>query len=382
MHIEDIAGQVITAFKNKTPLCIRGGGSKDFLGRTPMGQTLLTTEYHGIVDYDPAELVLTARCGTPVEEVESLLREHGQMLPFEPPLFEHGMSNDRGSHSRDADSESEKTPSGSSTVGGMVAAGLSGPRRPWSGSVRDYILGTVCVNGCGEVLKFGGQVMKNVAGYDVSRLMTGSLGTLGVVVEASFKVLPAPIKVATRMLEMDEDSAHQFLKRMLATPTPIDATCYYDGQLYIRLSGSESGVGAGEAAVGGEQFDAGDELWRSLRNQNHEFFTQNDTADDDIDLWRLSLPPATPVLPVEPPTLVEWGGAVRWLRVRFQEFDHDEIESLCKKHGGHAIRFRSIDREAEMNPPADSVSRRLFENLKASFDPAGILNPGRLYRDL
>lgn len=350
MEYSDIAERVRDAFEAGTPLSIRGGGSKPFIGREPLGEPLVVSACRGIVDYDPAELVLTVRCGTLLEEVEQLLADHGQSLPFEPPRF-----------------------SGETSMGGVTASGLSGPRRPWAGSVRDFVLGTTCVSGRGDILRFGGRVMKNVAGYDVSRLMVGALGTLGVVVETSFKVLPAPAVDVTHVFEFEERDALGFLARIGRKPTPISASCYFDGRLYVRLSGSESGVRAAAGHIGGDPLHDEHDLWQSLRDQTHAFFS------GDEEVWRISVAPATAPLDIPGPMLSEWGGALRWIR---GPRDAAQLSSEVARHGGNVYLYRGGDRSGDVYPLPDPVTRRFFRELKESFDPADILNRGRLYRDL
>ncbi len=350
MEYADIAERVGEARAAGAPLSIRGGGSKEFIGRTPQGEAFDVSSCRGIVDYDPSELVISARCGTPLTELEALLAEHGQMLPFEAPVY-----------APDA------------TIGGAVAAGLSGPRRPWTGSLRDFVLGAVCVDGRGELLRFGGRVMKNVAGYDLSRVMVGALGTLGVITEVSFKVLPAPRVERTRVFEFDEARAIEFLASAGVTPVPLSASCHLDGELYVRLSGSESGVRAGEEVLGGERVEQDDDLWRSLRNQTHPFFAGK------LPTWRLSVPPAAPPLGLSGACLTEWGGALRWIR---GDHDWEALQATLSTVGGTSTLFRNGDRGGEVFPAPDAVTRRLYTRLKESFDPDRILNPGRLYGDL
>jgi glycolate oxidase FAD binding subunit len=351
MEYTEIAERVRLAFESRTPLSIVGGKSKSFLGRESAGEPLPVDQCRGVVDYDPSELVLTVRCGTPLEQVEALLAEQGQFLPFEAPQF-----------------------SGQTSMGGVTASGLSGPRRPWSGSVRDFVLGVVCVSGRGEILRFGGRVMKNVAGFDVSRLMVGALGTLGVVLETSFKVLPAPESEVTRMLDFDEGEAGEFMARISRTPLPVSASCFFENRLYVRLSGSEAGIAAAGRVIGGESLEDDGAFWRSLRNQTHPFF------GDEEEIWRVSVAPATTALQAPGgATLIEWGGALRWVRGhRAADVLADEVAF----HGGNMYRYRGGDRCSEVFPIPDAVTGRFFKRLKDTFDPARILNPGRLYRDL
>ena len=341
MTLQALAERIRDAADRKLALRLRGGGSKDFFGNAPRGEVVDTRGYAGVVVYEPSELVLTARCGTPLSQVEQALAEHGQCLPFEPPHF------------------------GAATFGGCIAAGLSGPRRSSAGALRDFVLGVKLVDGRGRLLQFGGQVMKNVAGYDISRLVAGSLGTLGLIAEASIKVLPrAPVERTVR-LEMDEPSALEAMNRWAGEPLAVSATVWHGGELHVRLSGSAPAVDAAARRIGGAEasFD-----WSALREQTHAFFAG--TAP----LWRLSVPSMTPPLGGAP--LTEWGGALRWLRG-----EGKELRDIAKRAGGHATLFRAADKSAGAFQPLDPVVLRLHRELKSAFDPAGILNPGRLYAD-
>lgn len=336
-----------------TPLEIRGGGSKRFYGRSPSGEPLEMGGHRGIVNYDPTELVLTARAGTPLEEIEATLADNKQILPFEPPHF-----------------------GGGATLGGAVAAGLSGPRRPFAGSVRDLVLGTRIVNGKGEVLRLGGEVIKNVAGYDLSRLMAGALGTLGVILDVSLKVLPAPQAQRTLSLSVDPASIFEHSERWLRRGFPLSA-CAHDGdRLYVRLSGATSAVTEAARQIGGERIDKAGAFWVELRDHRLAFF-QNAAG---LPLWRLALPPGT-----EPPDAIEgsrfwdWGGKQVWLRTAASAA---QVWGEAERLGGHATCFRGGDREAEVFHPLGSGLERLHRRLKESFDPRGIFNPGRLYSNL
>ncbi|NBQ69712.1 MAG: glycolate oxidase subunit GlcE, partial [Nitrosomonadaceae bacterium] len=291
--VEQYQAAIVAAVENKTPLQIRGGGTKDFYGN-PVGEqnsTLLDmTGYHGIVDYEPTELVITARAGTRLADLEAALDQHGQMLAFEPPYF-----------------------GAAATLGGCVAAGLSGPRRAAAGSVRDFVLGVRMLDGKGEDLRFGGQVMKNVAGYDVSRLMAGSMGTLGVLLEVSLKVLPKPVAEMTLCMAMDEVAAIEKMNQWTGKPLPVSATCYIDGELFLRLSGAEPAVRAALVKLGGETLKDDDMFWRSVREHTHDFF------QTDKPLWRLSVKSTTPPLLLPGKQLLEWNGGLRWLRTDGEE---------------------------------------------------------------
>ncbi|HUL96156.1 MAG TPA: glycolate oxidase subunit GlcE [Usitatibacter sp.] len=329
----------------KAPLRIRGGGSKDFYGERSEGEILDLSSYAGIVAYEPKELVVTVRAGTRLEELEAALAAERQMLAFEPPHFGPG-----------------------ATIGGAVAAGLSGPRRPYAGAVRDFVLGTRIVNGKGEDLAFGGRVIKNVAGYDVSRLMAGALGTLGVITEISFKVLPLPAAEATLEFEMDEARAIEQCNLWAGQPLPLSATAWQDGRLRVRLSGAPPAVAAAKAKMGGAGVDAGD-YWRDLREQRLAFFAGSPL------LWRLSVPQAAPPIATGA-QLIEWGGGVRWVAGEINALD---VRSSLQRTGGHATLFRGGDGSIGVFQPLQPALAKIHRRLKEAFDPAGILNRGRMY---
>ena len=341
MTLQALSHRIRDAADRKLALRLRGGGSKDFYGNDSLGEVVDTRGYAGIVDYEPSELVITARCGTALSQVEEVLAEKNQCLPFEPPHF------------------------GAATFGGCIAAGLSGPRRASAGALRDFVLGVKLVDGRGRVLQFGGQVMKNVAGYDISRLVAGSLGTLGLIAEASLKVLPRPQAECTLRLEMDEAHALDSMNTWAAEPLPVSATLWHAGALDIRLSGSEPAVRGAAKRIGGAEVE-GD--WNAIREHTHPFFA------GDAPLWRLSVPSTTP--PLGFPQLIEWGGALRWTRGGAGHRD------VAKRAGGHATLFRGADKSAGTFAPLDPVLMRLHRELKSAFDPAGILNPGRFYAEL
>lgn len=348
--IEQISAAIREAAQKKTPLRIRGGGTKDFYGTRLAGEILETASFSGIVDYEPSELVVTARAGTRLAELEAALRERGQMLACEPPHF--GLA---------------------ATLGGCVAAGLSGPRRPYCGAVRDFVLGVRMLDGSGRILRFGGQVMKNVAGYDVSRLMAGSLGTLGVLLEISLKVLPLPEAELTLRLEMDEARALEAMNRWAGKPLPISATCYHAGSLTVRLSGASSALKAAQAKIGGTVVEEGEAFWESVREQTHPFFASAAT------LWRLSVKPTTPPLALPGTQLVEWGGALRWLAC---DGEAQRIRAAATGAGGHATLFRGADKSCGAFHPLAPGLFKIHQRLKQTFDPAGILSPGRMYQEL
>jgi glycolate oxidase FAD binding subunit len=350
--VRKLSETIREAAKQKRPLCIRGGGTKDFYGGPIHGHKLDTGACRGIVAYEPTELVITAGAGTPLTEIEAALREKGQMLAFEPPHFGEG-----------------------TTLGGCVAAGLSGPRRPYSGAVRDFVLGVRVLDGKGDDLKFGGQVMKNVAGYDVSRLMAGSLGTLGVLLEVSLKVLPLPAFEQTLLLKRGEADAIALMNEWSGRPLPITATAWREGDLGVRLSGTRIAVEAAAKKLGGTSVapDQAQRFWTGIREQTDPFFS------GDGPLWRLSIKSATPPLALAGTQLIEWGGALRWLK---STADAKAVREAAARAGGHATLFRGGDRSAGVFQPLPPVLMKLHRNLKQAFDPSGILNQGRLYPDL
>jgi glycolate oxidase FAD binding subunit len=339
-----LRAQVEQALAEGTPLRIQGSGSKAMLGEAVPGQVLDTREHRGIVSYDPTELVLTARAGTPLAEVEAVLAAAGQRLPFEPPHLGEG-----------------------ATVGGMVAAGLSGPRRPWAGSVRDHVLGTRMISGHGTLLRFGGEVMKNVAGYDLSRLLTGSFGCLGVLTEVSLKVLPVPRACRSLRLPLGRAEALAQLTAWGQQPLPISAACH-DGQaLYLRLEGGEGSVTSAADRLGGEPLEDG--YWADLREQRLSFFASPAT------LWRLALPSGSGELDLPGQQLIDWGGGQRWLT---SDAAAEDIRQAVTRLGGHATRYRQGP--AGFHPLPEPL-RRYHLSLKQQLDPQGIFNPGRLYAE-
>lgn len=343
--------RVRRAAADRTPLRIVGGGTKDFYGQDLVGEPFDTRPCAGVVDYDPTELVITARCGTPLVEIERTLAEARQMLAFEPPRFGSG-----------------------STIGGCIAAGLSGPRRPYSGAVRDHVLGVRLLDGKGQDLTFGGRVMKNVAGFDVSRLIAGSLGTLGVVLEVSLRCLPLPKVEATRVVEVGASAALRRMNEWGARALPISATWYADGMLSVRLSGAESAVSSAARDIGGESLEAAPAFWSGVRDQTNEFFGQRPGEA----LWRLSVPATAPYAELGGAQAVEWGGALRW--VRAGSGDAAELRSWARKHGGHATLYRGPKSDGVFQP-LDAPILEIHRALKSTFDPAGIFNRRRLYSD-
>lgn len=352
------------ATEARTPLCLRGGGSKDFYGQQPSGDVLDTRGYAGIVDYDPAELVITARCGTPLSEIEATLAEHRQMLAFEPPHF---------------------SAAGTATLGGAVAAGLSGPRRQSAGALRDFVLGAQLMDGRGDIMNFGGQVMKNVAGYDVSRLLAGSLGTLGLILEVSLKVLPIPFDDATLCFALSQDDALDKLNTWGGQPLPVAASAWHDGMLHVRLSGAAAAVRAAREKLGGDAVDTAEAavLWQALREQAHGFFAP---AQAGRALWRIAVPTTAAVLPLPGAQLVEWGGGQRWWvgpdNGVATASTADTVRAAAQAAGGHATLFRHGDKAVGVFTPLASPLMAIHQRLKATFDPAGIFNPQRMYPGL
>ena len=360
---------------------LRGGGSKDFWGQSLTGEVLDTRAYQGIVSYEPSELVVTARCGTPLAELEAALAEKGQCLAFEPPHFGPG-----------------------ATVGGMVAAGLSGPARATAGAVRDFVLGARFINGQGEHLTFGGQVMKNVAGYDVSRLMAGSWGTLGLITEVSLKVLPvAPAEATLMCAGLPQKTALDLLHRWGGQPLPLNASAWVRDTtaqpvadyLFVRLRGAVAAVQSAttrmtaDAVAHGAQVTVMDNSeaaadWRASGEQTLPFF---EAPAPDACLWRLSVPQTAPVLDVpgldHPSQYIEWQGAQRWLWAPASAAV--PLRELAQSVGGHATLFRAsathaeVDKIAGVNTPLDAVQERIQQKLQQQFDPKGVFATGRMH---
>ncbi len=345
------AGRIRAAAATGTPLTIRGGGSKNFYGRAVDAEIFDVSANTGIVAYEPTELVVTVRGGTRLADLETLLDGERQFLAFEPPHF-----------------------GPTATVAGCVAAGLSGPRRAAAGAVRDFVLGVKMLDGRGDVLSFGGQVMKNVAGYDVSRLIAGSLGTLGIILELSLKVLPRPTAETTLRFEFDEAEAIRRINDWSGQPLPLSASAWSTGVLTLRLSGADAAVRAATARLGGERIGAetAAAFWSGLREQTADWFS----ADTGTPLWRVALPGSAPPLKLPGRQLIEWGGALRWLA---SDAPAADIRRRAAMLGGHATLFRGGERTGEVFTPLSAPLLAIHHRLKNAFDPAGILNPGRLY---
>ena len=344
--ITELAARVKDHAARKVALRIRGGGTKDFYGARMEGEPLEMAAYAGIVAYEPRELVLTVRAGTRLAEIEAALAAEGQMLPFEPPRFGEA-----------------------ATIGGTVACNFSGPRRPYAGAVRDFVLGARIVNGKGEDLSFGGRVIKNVAGYDVSRLMAGALGTLGVLTELSFKVLPRPPAEATLAFEMGEAAMIETVNKWAGQPLPLSATAWEGGVLRLRLSGAASAVAAARAKLGGTEVADGAAYWNELREQRLPFFAGTGP------LWRLSVAQTAAPIALAQSQFIEWGGGLRWVRGEIDAAKAREVAGVAK---GHATLFRDGERGSGVFHPLAPALAKIHRRLKDAFDPAGILNPGRM----
>lgn len=370
--LHTLMATVQAAAASGQPLRIVGAGTKDFLGGPLHGQPLSVAALRGIASYEPTELVVTARAGTPLAELEAALAEKGQCLPFEPPRL--GPLVAQGG-----------------TVGGMVAAGLAGPSRASVGGVRDYVLGASLVNGRGELLHFGGQVMKNVAGYDVSRLLAGSMGVLGVIAEVSLKVLPQPLARCTLRFQMDQAQALHRLNDWAGQPLPLNASAWWDNTLVLRLSGAVAAVDAARRKLGGEVIapELAETFWNGLRDQRDEFFIGARTAvAAGATLWRLSVAPTAPKLQLPGEQLIEWGGAQRWVVTTAAP---SVLQVAAAEGRGHAIRYLGGLRNALEGdagaaaagwPSYAALSApllRIHQQIKQAFDPAGIFNPQRLH---
>jgi glycolate oxidase FAD binding subunit len=357
--LQRLIDQVHTARAMKGALDIRGGSTKRFYGETPRGEPLDVGPLAGISAFEPSELVVTVRAGTPLAELEAALADAGQCLAFEPPRFGAG-----------------------GTVGGMVAAGLAGPSRAAVGGVRDYVLGATMLNGKGEVLSFGGQVMKNVAGYDVSRLLAGSMGVLGVICEVSLKVLPLPPATRTLRFELDQATALKRLNEWAGQPLPLNASAWWDGMLVLRLSGAAAAVRSAAERLGGDVIEPAlaARFWDGLRDQHDEFFDAAVAAvERGATLWRLSVPPAAPPLALSGAQLIEWGSAQRWL---VSDAPAAGVRAAAQAVGGHATVFRSGGVRGGVFAPLAAPLARIHRDLKTAFDPDRVFNPGRLYPEL
>ncbi|MEO8536180.1 MAG: glycolate oxidase subunit GlcE [Betaproteobacteria bacterium] len=349
--VAEIRQRIRAAAADARPLCIRGAGTKDFYGQSSVGEPLDVTPMRGIVAYAPGELVITARAGTPLVELDDALTAHNQMLAFEPPR--HGVG---------------------ATLGGVVATGFSGPRRAQAGAVRDFVLGVRIIDGAGEALGFGGQVIKNVAGFDVSRLMVGALGTLGVLTEISLKTLPRPRAEATRVVDCGGADALRLVNAWGGKPLPVSATCHLRDRLWVRLSGAPAAIASAIPVIGGAEAD-GDAFWRSVRDHTHPAFAR---SNDDEALWRLSVRSTAPWTDFGDGQVVEWGGALRWVATRGPSVPAT-LRTWAPQHGGHATLYRGPDKAVGAFQPLPPATLGLHRRLKDVFDPKRVLNRGRLF---
>ena len=349
---EEFQATIREAVANAEPLQIVGGGSKAFYGNASEGEALAVSGHSGVIDYDPAELVITLRACCTLKDVEALLAEHDQMFGFEPPRF-----------------------SDQATIGGMIASGLSGPRRAFSGAVRDFILGVKIIDGRGDVLNFGGRVIKNVAGFDLSRLMVGAMGTLGVLLEVSLRVIPKHETETTLSFVHDSAEDHiQWINELGGRPLPLSASMWHKGQSLIRLSGSERGVSSAVEKLGGEQ---GEDVWDQLREQSHSFFSDA-ASKSKRRLMRISVPPTTH-FQLNQDQLIEWGGAQRWLH---GDSDLEALRGRVSHLHGSLCVFRGSSEPQPVFQALNDAVLTLHRSLKSKFDPARIFNRDRLYPGL
>lgn len=343
----ELAERVAAAHAAGTPLSIAGGDTKTFFGRDAEGERLDVGAHRGIVIYEPNELVITARAGTPLVELDAALAEHGQRLAFEPPRL-----------------------AGRATLGGTLACNASGPARPWAGSIRDAVLGVRLINGRGEALAFGGRVMKNVAGFDVSRLQAGALGAFGVMTEITVKVMPAHTATETRVFELDAHAAVEHMNALARHPEPIMGAAWLDGRMHVRLAGGERAVAAAVHRLGGEQAADGEAFWQRLRE------LELGPLASQGPVWRFSIRSTAALPGLDSDALIDWGGAQRFVA---RDLDADEARRLAADAGGHATLYRGGDRGGEVHHPPGAPLEQLHTRLKAAFDPERILNRGRLY---
>ncbi len=347
--LDALRERIAAAQGARRALRLKGAGTKDFYGETLAGDVLELGAFSGIVDYEPSELVITARCGTALSEIEAALSAREQFLAFEPPAF-----------------------GADPTIGGVIAAGLSGPRRAYAGAARDFVLGAKLLSADGALLRFGGRVMKNVAGFDVSRLLCGSLGTLGIITEISLKVLPRPRAEETLRLELPAAAAVESFNRWSAAGLAVSGAAWWQGGAWVRLSGSPPAVRAARERIGGERVEtAGAQAWwQSLRHAQLPFFAGRV-------IWRLSVPATTSPLPLPGDPLIDWGGALRWYADPPGEVAIREIASAA---AGTALCWRGPAPQGRFHPLTPALAR-LHRRLKERFDPQGIFNPGRLLTD-
>lgn len=372
LELLQLRDRVLAAKAAGVPLRLRGGGTKDFYGELLVGELLDVSGYRGIIDYEPSELVIRARCGTPLDEIEAALSERGQFLGFEPPRIRTEWG--RGGAQATGTAAGTQTASQTTgTMGGAIATGLSGPRRMQTGAARDFVLGASLLGADGEVLRFGGQVMKNVAGFDVSRLLCGSLGILGILTEVSIKVLPKPRVEETMRLEISQLRAIEAFNLWTGKPLPISAAAWHGGRAWVRLSGAAAAVATARDTIGGERVSSPEaqQWWDALRDYTHPAFKRSP-------LWRVSVPSTTPPLQISSEALVDWGGALRWYGGDLTGFD---VRALAVAAGGTAMRWHGEGAGSRFHPLSPAVAA-IHERLKSRFDPTAIFNRGRLLADL
>jgi len=345
--LKQLLEQVSDAVSESKSLCIVGGNSKRDDGREQIGEPISVSEYSGVVDYQPTELVVTVRAGTTLLELKEILASENQMLACETPEFD-----------------------GAATVGGSLACAQSGPSRPWNGSIRDQVLGVRLINGKAEHLRFGGQVMKNVAGYDVARLQAGAMGAFGLLTEVSLKVLPRPESSKTARRPLEADAAIRVMNEVSMTPLPLTGASWYDGELYLRVTGQSSVVDAMVTELEGEVLADDHAFWTALREQRLPFF------DGAGDLWRFSVRANAPHFKPGGDWLIDWGGARRWIAGSYQR---NEFEGIAVNAGGEVTQVRGADRGADVFPVLAAPHRAMLQRLKTAFDPAYVFNRGRLY---
>lgn len=346
-QIQSLCDSVKHAYEAKQTLKIQGGNSKSFYANHIDAQIISTTNLNGIIEYQPSELYIIAYAGTPLQIIEDTLAEHKQMFSFEPPYY-----------------------SPSTTLGGTIACGLSGPRRPYADAIRDCILGTDIINGKGEHLSFGGKVMKNVAGYDVSRLMCGAFGTLGIITQASIKVLPKPEHEITLLFDYQQHQAIEHIQRWLNSLIPVTATYFENDHLWIRISGLENIVNKIHKQLGGEKIHSSKIFWQAIKNHQADFF------QTDVPLWRCIVPHNANKIMLQGESCFEWNGGLRWIK---SEESAEKVFNTCQELNGYASLFRSAEKTADCFAPMNNQLKKLHMNLKHAFDPENILNPGRMY---
>ena len=346
-YIQSLCASIQQASSVQQALQLTAGGSKNFYGNQLTAASLDVSSHTGIVDYEPTELFISARNGTLLCDLEATLDANNQMFPFEPPGFTQ-----------------------QATLGGTVACGLSGPRRPYASAMRDCVLGTNIVNGKGEYLEFGGNVMKNVAGYDVSRLMCGAFGTLGVLTQVSLKVIPKPQTNITVALELSQSEALKTMSAWMQTLFPISATYFNRDVLFVRIEGLEKTTKSVLQKIGGEILPSSQTFWKELKDHQTEFF------QTERPLWRVIIPNNTPPLSISGESCLEWNGGLRWIK---SDEDAQQIISQCHVANGHATLFKAITKPTDCLASIQPKLQKLHLNLKSAFDPQHILNPGRMY---